>query len=67
MDVALPDQISLLCRAIRKKGQTEAENILARAGEQAQGIVRDAEVKVHGELEQHLAEKKQDAFSRPGG
>lgn len=62
--MALPDQVSLLCRAIQKKGQAEAEKILARAGEQAQHIVRDAEVKVHGELEQHLAEKKQDAFQQ---
>ena len=64
--MALPDQVSLLCRAIRKKGQTEAEKILDRAGEQAQRIVRDAEEKVHGELEQHLAEKRQDAFQQAG-
>ncbi len=60
--MALPDQVSLLCRAIRKKGQAEAEKILARAGKQAQGIVRDAEGKVHEELEQHLAEKRKNAF-----
>ncbi len=64
MDVALPDQVSLLYRAIRKKGQTKAEKILARAGEQAQGIVRGAELKVHGALEQYLAEKRQDAFQQ---
>jgi len=62
--VALPDQVSLLCRAIQKKGQAEAEKILARAGEQAQGIVRDAEGKVHEELEQHLAEKRKNAFQQ---
>ncbi len=62
--MALPDQVSLLYRAIQKKGQTEAEEILTRAREQAQGIVRDAELKVHGELEQYLAEKKQDAFQQ---
>lgn len=64
MDVALLDQVSLLSRAIRKKGQAEAEKILARSREQAQGIVRDAEEKVQGELEQHLAEKRQDAFQQ---
>ena len=64
MDVALPDQVSLLHRAIQKKGHTEAEKILARAREQAQGIVRDAEQKVHDELEQRLAEKRQDAFQQ---
>lgn len=64
--MALPDQVSLLSRAIRKKGHTEAEKILARAREQAQGIVRDAELKVQGELEQQLAEKRQDAFQQAG-
>ena len=62
--MALPDQVSLLCRAIQKKGQAEAEKILARAREQAQGIVRDAEGKVHEELEQHLAEKRKNAFQQ---
>jgi vacuolar-type H+-ATPase subunit E/Vma4 len=62
--VALPDQVSLLCRAIQKKGQAETEKILVQAREQAQSIVRDAEVKIHDELEQHLAEKKQNAFQQ---
>ena len=62
--MALPDQVSLLYRAIQKKGQTEAEKILAHAQEQAQTIVRDAKLKVQGELEQHLAEKRQDAFQK---
>ena len=62
--MALPGQVSLLCRAIQKKGQAEAEKILARAGEQAQGIVRNAEKKVHEELEQHLAEKRKNAFQQ---
>lgn len=64
--MALPDQVSLLYRAIQKKGHTEAEKILARAREQAQSIVLAAEQKVHGELEQHLAEKRQDAFQQAG-
>ena len=64
--MALPDQVSLLYRAIQKKGQTEAEKILARAREEAQSIVRDAEQKVQGELEQQLAVKKQDAFQQAG-
>jgi vacuolar-type H+-ATPase subunit E/Vma4 len=64
MDVVLPDQVSLLSRAIRKKGQAEAEKILVRAREQAQGIVRDAEEKVHEELEQHLADKRKNAFQQ---
>ena len=62
--MALLDQVSLLSRAIRKKGQAKAETILARAGEQAKGIVRDAEKKIHEELEQHLAEKKKNAFQQ---
>jgi len=62
--VALPDQVSLLCRAIREKGQVEAEGILTRSREQAQRIIRDAEVTVQTELEQHLAQKKQDAFQQ---
>ncbi len=62
--MALPDQVSLLYRAIQKKGQAEAETILAEAREQAQGIVRNAELKVQGELEKHLAEKRQDAFQQ---
>ncbi len=62
--MALPDQVSLLYRAIQKKGQTEAEKILAQAREQAQTIIRDAELKVQGELEKHLAEKRQDAFQQ---
>ena len=62
--MALPDQVSLLSRAIQKKGQAEAEKILARSREQAQGIVRDAEKKVHEELEQHLAEKRKNAFQQ---
>ena len=62
--MALPDQVSLLSRAIQKKGQAETEKILALAREQAQGIVRDAEKKVHEELEQHLAEKRKDAFQQ---
>ena len=62
--MALPDQVSLLCRAIRKKGQTKAEKILAQAREQAQNIVQDAEGKMHAELEQHLSEKRQDAFQQ---
>ena len=62
--MALPDQIALLYRVIQKNGHTEAEKILAQAREQAQSIVRDAERKVHGELEQHLAEKRQDAFQQ---
>ncbi len=62
--MALPDQVSLLSRAIRKKGQAEAEKILVRAREQAEGIVRDAEEKVHEELEQHLADKRKNAFQQ---
>ena len=62
--MALTDQVSLLYRAIQKKGQTEAENILIRAREQAQSIVLNAEQKVQGELERQLAEKRQKAFQQ---
>ncbi len=62
--MTLPDQVSLLHRAIQQKGQTEAEKILARAKEQAQDIIREAELKVHIELEQSLAEKRRNAFQQ---
>ena len=62
--MALTDQVSLLYGAIQKKGQTEAEKILSRAREQAQTIVLDAEKKVQGELEQQLAQKRQEAFQQ---
>ena len=64
--MALPDQVSLLCRAIQKKGQAEAEKILTHATEQAQSIVRDAEEKVQSELGRHLATRKKDAFQQAG-
>ena len=62
--MALPDQDSLLYRAIQKKGQAEAEKILTRAREKAQSIVLNAEQKVQTELEQKLAAKRQDAFQQ---
>jgi vacuolar-type H+-ATPase subunit E/Vma4 len=60
--VPLPDQVSLLCREIQKKGQAAAEKILSRAEEQAKRIVRDAEEKMHNELEDRLSQKRQSAF-----
>jgi len=60
--VTLPDQVSLLCRAIQQKGRSEAKEILSRAAQQAERIVRDAEEKVHSEFEQRLAQKRQAAF-----
>lgn len=62
--MVLPDQVSLLCRAIQKKGQDEAEKILSRAAEQAERIVHDAEEKVHGELDRRLTQKRQAAFQQ---
>jgi len=62
--MVLPDQVSLLCRAIQKKGQGEAEKILSRAAGQADRIVRDAEEKIHGELDRRLTQKRQSAFQQ---
>ncbi|WP_028583753.1 V-type ATP synthase subunit E [Desulfogranum mediterraneum] len=62
--MALPDQVSLLCRAIRKKGQLEAEKILGRAREEAEQMVQDAEQRVRQEHGLYLARRRQDAFQQ---
>lgn len=62
--MTIPDRDALLCRAIRQKGQTEAQKILTQAEKQAQGIVQDAKQQVNSEFEQHLAKLKQDAFQQ---
>lgn len=62
--MALPDQLSLLCRAIQEKGQREAKKIRARTQKLAEGLLHSAEEQVRRELEQHLSEKRQSAFQQ---
>jgi len=60
--VPLPDQTSLLCRAIREKGQKEAGEILSRAREQAKRILQEAKENTHGELEERVSQERQSAY-----
>jgi V-type H+-transporting ATPase subunit E len=60
--VPLPDQVSLLCRAIREKGQKEAGEILSRAGEQADRILREAMENTQGDLEKRVSQERQSAY-----
>lgn len=62
--MALPDQVFLLSRAIRQKGQAEAESIRSQAESQAQGIILDTRQQVQHELERRLAGKKRDAMQQ---
>ena len=58
----LPDQVSLLCRAIREKGQKEAEEILSRAREQADRILREARENTKRDLEERVSQERQSAY-----
>jgi vacuolar-type H+-ATPase subunit E/Vma4 len=60
--VPLPDQVSLLCRAIREKGQKEAGEILSRAGEQADRILREARENTQRDLEKRVSQERQSAY-----
>ena len=57
----LPDQMSLLCRAIREKGQKEAGEILSRAREQANRILREAKENTQRDLEERVSQERQSA------
>lgn len=58
----LPDQVSLLCRAIREKGQKEAGEILSKAREQADRILREAKENTQRDLEEHVSQERQSAY-----
>ena len=60
----LPDQMSLLCRAIREKGQKEAGEILSRAREQASRTLREARENTHRDLEERVSQERQSAYQR---
>ena len=60
----LPDQVSLLCRAIREKGQKEAGEILSRAREQADRILREAKENTQRDLEERVSQERQSAYQR---
>ncbi len=60
----LPDQMSLLCRAIRKKGQKEAGEILSRAREQINRILQEAKENTQRELEERVSQERQSAHQR---
>lgn len=58
----LPDQVSLLCRAIREKGQKEAGEILSRAREQANRILQEAKDNTQRDLEERVSQERQSAY-----
>ena len=58
----LPDQVSLLCKAIREKGQKEAGEILSRAREQANRILQKAKENTQRDLEVHVSQERQSAY-----
>jgi len=60
--VPLPDQVSLLCKAIREKGQKEAGEILSRAREQADRILREARENTQRDLEERVSQERQSAY-----
>ena len=60
----LPDQMSLLCRAIREKGQKDAGEILSRAREQANHILQEAKENTQRDLEEHVSQERQSAYQQ---
>jgi len=60
--VPLPDQVSLLCRAIREKGRKEAGEILSRARERANRILQEAGENTQRDLEEHVSQERQSAY-----
>ena len=56
--------MSLLCRAIREKGQKEAGEILSRAGEQANRILQEARENTQRDLEKRVSQERQSAYQR---
>ena len=60
----LPDQMSLLCRAIREKGQKEAGEIISSAREQASRILQEARENTQRDLEERVSKERQSAYQR---
>ncbi len=60
--MSLPDQVSLLCRAIREKGQKEAGEILSRAREQVNRILQEARENTQRDLEERVSQERQSAY-----
>ncbi|MEA1866643.1 MAG: V-type ATP synthase subunit E [Thermodesulfobacteriota bacterium] len=60
----LPDQVSLLCRAIREKGRKETGEILSRAREQADRILQEASENTQRNLEERISQKRQSAYQQ---
>lgn len=58
----LPDQVSLLCRAIREKGRKEAGEILSRAREQADRILLEARENTQRDFEERVSQERQSAY-----
>jgi len=56
--------MSLLCRAIREKGQKEAGEILSRAREQANHILQEAKENTQRDLEEHVSQERQSAYQQ---
>ena len=56
--------MSLLCRAIREKGQKEAGEILSRAREQANRILQEARENTQRDLEERVSQERQSAYQR---
>ncbi len=56
--------MSLLCRAIREKGQKEAGEILSRAKEQANRILQEAKENTQRELAERVSQERQSAHQR---
>ncbi|MEA1866626.1 MAG: V-type ATP synthase subunit E [Thermodesulfobacteriota bacterium] len=60
----LPDQVSLLCMAIREKGQKESGEILSRAREHADRILLETRENTQRDLEKHVSQERQSAYQR---
>lgn len=58
----LPDQVALLCRAIREKGEAEARDILSQARQKAEAGVRRAKEESQHALETNLTQERRTAF-----
>ncbi len=58
----LPDQTAMLCRAIRKEGQSEARDILSKARSEAERILEQARETTARNLERQLALNRQKAY-----
>ncbi len=59
--MVLPDQTALLCRAIRLRGRSEAEEILATARSEADRTVTGAREKTERDLARQIARRRRHA------